>query len=418
MGIIQVAIEFSEIPEILEELRNGKMIVLVDAEDRENEGDLVCAAEQVTPQIINFMAKFGRGLICLPLLPEKCDALGLYPQTVDNTARFGTAFTVSIDAAEDIRTGISAADRAHTIQSAIADDAKPSDLARPGHIFPLRAREGGVLVRAGQTEGAIDLMRLAGLKPAGVICEIMNEDGSMARVPELLEFCEKHKLKIASIAKLIEYRLQRESQIKRIECVNLPTDYGEFTLIAYESITSAEPHLALCKGNVGRLDENGNPIEHNEPLLVRVHSECMTGDLFHSQRCECGYQMITAMKMIEEAGKGALIYLRQEGRGIGLTNKLRAYKLQEQGFDTVDANLKLGFMADRRDYGIGAQICRDLGLREIKILTNNPKKISRLEVYGIKIVEQIPLKAEPGEHNINYLRTKKYRLGHLLDEDL
>ena len=418
MGIIQVATEFSEIPEILEEIRNGNMIVLVDAEDRENEGDLVCAAEKITPQIINFMAKFGRGLICLPLEPEKCDTLGLYPQTVDNTARFGTAFTVSIDAAEGIKTGISAADRAHTIQVAIADGARPNDLARPGHIFPLRARQGGVLVRAGQTEGAVDLIRLAGLKPAGVICEVMNEDGSMARVPELLEFCEKHKLKIVSIAKLIEYRLQRESQIKRLESVNLPTDYGEFTLIAYESITSAEPHLALCKGDVGRLDENGKPIEHNEPLLVRVHSECMTGDLFHSQRCECGYQMVTAMKMIEQAGKGALIYLRQEGRGIGLTNKLHAYKLQEQGFDTVDANLQLGFMADKRDYGIGAQICRDLGLREIKILTNNPKKISRLEVYGIKIVEQIPLRAEPGEHNINYLRTKKYRLGHLLDEDL
>ena len=413
-----MTVQFSEIPEVLEELRNGNMIVLVDAEDRENEGDLVCAAEKVTPEIINFMAKFGRGLICLPLLPEKCDALGLYPQTVDNTARFGTAFTVSIDAAEGIKTGISASDRAQTIQAAIADNAKPSDLARPGHIFPLRAREGGVLVRAGQTEGAIDLMRLADMKPAGVICEIMNEDGSMARGPELLEFCEKHNLKIASIAKLIEYRLQRESQIKRLECVNLPTDYGEFTLIAYDSVTSAEPHLALCKGDVGQLDENGKPIEHHEPLLVRVHSECMTGDLFHSQRCECGYQLITAMKMIEQAGKGALIYLRQEGRGIGLTNKLRAYKLQEQGLDTVDANLRLGLGVDKRDYGIGAQICRDLGLREIKILTNNPKKISRLEVYGIKIVEQIPLKAEPSEYNINYLRTKKYRLGHMLDEDL
>ena len=413
-----MTIQFSEIPEVLEDLRNGNMIVLVDAEDRENEGDLVCAAEKVTPQIINFMARFGRGLICLPLLPEKCDRLGLYLQTVDNTARFGTAFTVSIDATEGISTGISAADRAHTILTAMADDARPGDLARPGHIFPLRAREGGVLIRAGQTEGAIDLMRMAGLKSAGVICEIMNEDGSMARVPELLEFCENHKLKIASIAKMIEYRLQRESQIKRLECVNLPTDYGEFTLIAYESVTSAEPHLALCKGDIGRLDDNGKPIEHKEPLLVRVHSECMTGDLFHSQRCECGYQMVTAMKMIEQAGEGALIYLRQEGRGIGLANKLRAYKLQEQGLDTVDANLKLGFSVDKRDYGIGAQICRDLGLREIKILTNNPKKISRLEVYGIKIIEQIPLQAEPGEHNIQYLRTKKYRLGHLLDEDL
>jgi len=411
-------VQFSEIPEILEELRQGKMIVLVDAEDRENEGDLVCAAEKATPQIINFMSKFGRGLICLPLTAQKCDSLGLYQQTMENTARFGTAFTVSIDAAEGVTTGISAADRAKTVKTAIADNARPADLVRPGHIFPLRARDGGVLVRAGQTEGAADLMRLAGLKMAGVICEIMSEDGSMARVPELLEFCEKHDLKIVSIAKLIEYRLQRESQVKRIESVNLPTDYGEFKLIAYESITSAEPHLALCKGDIGQLDQNGQPVEHHEPVLVRVHSECMTGDLFHSQRCECGYQLITAMKMIEEAGEGALIYLRQEGRGIGLTNKLRAYKLQEQGLDTVEANLKLGFMPDRRDYGIGAQICRDLGLRKIRILTNNPKKISRLEVYGIKIVEQIPLIAQPTQHNIDYLRAKKYRLGHILDEDL
>lgn len=413
-----MTIEFSEIPEILEYLRQGKMIILVDAEDRENEGDLVCAAEKVTPEIVNFMATYGRGLICTPLTREKCNSLGLYPQAVDNTARFGTAFTVSIDAAEGISTGISAADRAHTIQVTIADDAKPDDLARPGHIFPLQACDGGVLVRAGQTEGAVDLMRLASLKPAAVICEVMNEDGSMARVPELLAFCEKHNLKIASIAKLIEYRFQRDSQIKRVECVNLPTDYGEFKLIAYESITSPEPHLALCKGMVGQLDEEGNPIEHKEPVLVRVHSECMTGDLFHSQRCDCGYQMITAMKMIEQVGQGALIYLRQEGRGIGLTNKLRAYKLQEQGLDTVDANIKLGFSADKRDYGIGAQICRDLGLKNIRILTNNPKKISRLEVYGIKIVEQIPIIAEPGKHNVNYLRTKKYRFGHMLDEDL
>ena len=413
-----MAVQFSEIPEVLEELQQGKMVVVVDAEDRENEGDLVCAAEKVTPGVINFMAKYGRGLICLPLTAEKCDSLGLYPQTVDNTARFGTAFTVSIDAADGISTGISVADRAKTVQVAIADDAKASDLVRPGHVFPLRAREGGVLVRAGQTEASVDLTRLAGLKPAGVICEIMNEDGSMARVPELLKFCEKHEMKIVSIAKLIEYRLQRESQIERIECVNLPTDYGEFKLIGYKGRLSSEPHLALCKGGIGELDENGKPVEHDEPVLVRVHSECMTGDLFHSQRCECGYQLITAMKMIEEVGKGALVYLRQEGRGIGLTNKLRAYKLQEQGLDTVEANLKLGFMADKRDYGIGAQICRDLGLRQIRILTNNPKKISRLEVYGIKIVEQIPLRAEPSKHNIDYLRAKKYHLGHMLDEDL
>ena len=413
-----MAVQFSEISEVLEELRRGRLIVLVDDEDRENEGDLVCAAEKVTPEIVNFMATFGRGLVCLPLTPEKCDSLGLYPQTADNTSVFGTAFTVSIDAAKGIATGISAADRAHTIQTTIADDAKSRDLARPGHVFPLRAREGGVLVRAGQTEGAIDLMVQANMKPAGVVCEIMNEDGTMARVPELLKFSEKHNLKITSIAKLVEYRLQRESQITRLDSVRLPTDYGEFNLIGYESITSAEPHLALCKGNIGMLDDSGKPIQHDQPVLVRVHSECMTGDLFHSQRCECGYQLVTAMKMIEKAGVGALVYLRQEGRGIGLTNKLRAYKLQEQGFDTVDANLQLGFSADKRDYGVGAQICRDLGLRKIRILTNNPKKISRLEVYGISIVEQIPLLAEPGEHNIDYLRTKKCRLGHLLDEDL
>ena len=403
---------------MLEDLRAGKMIVLVDAEDRENEGDLVCAAEKVTPEIVNFMAKFGRGLICLPLTAEKCDSLGLYPQTLENTAQFGTAFTVSVDAATGVTTGISAADRARTVQVTVADDARPHDLARPGHVFPLRARDGGVLVRAGQTEGAIDLARLAGLKPAAVICEIMSEDGAMARVPELRAFCKQHDLKIISIAKLIEYRLQRESQVKRFVSVDLPTDYGQFKLFGYESQTSPEPHLALCKGGVGELDANGQIIEHPDAVLVRVHSECMTGDLFHSQRCECGYQLITAMQMIEKKGKGALIYLRQEGRGIGLSNKLRAYRLQEQGLDTVDANLELGFVADRRDYGIGAQICRDLGLRKVKILTNNPKKVSRLGVYGIEVAEQIPLQAKPSEHNVDYLRTKKHRLGHMLDGDL
>ncbi len=412
-----MTVQFSGIPEILQDLREGRMIVLVDDEDRENEGDLVCAAEKVTPGIINFMAMHGRGLICLPLTAEKCDELGLYPQTTENTASLGTAFTVSIDAADGITTGISAADRSRTIQVAIADDTRANNLARPGHIFPLRARDGGVLVRAGQTEGSVDLTRLADLKPAGVICEIMNEDGSMARVPQLLDFCEKHELKITSIAKLVEYRLQRESQIKRVETVHLPTDYGDFKLIGYDSISSAEPHLALCKGGVGDLDENGNVIEHDEPVLVRVHSECMTGDLFHSQRCECGSQLISAMKMIEKQGKGAVIYLRQEGRGIGMVNKLKAYKLQEQGLDTVDANIKLGFMADKRDYGIGAQICRDLGLKNIRILTNSPKKISRLEVYGMKVVEQIPLRVKAGKHNVDYLKTKKLRLGHLLDED-
>ncbi len=409
--------KFSNIEEVLKDLKQGKMIVLVDDEDRENEGDLVCAAEKVTPEVINFMAKNGRGLICLPMTEDRCDRLNLYPQAAENTAQFETAFTVSIDAAQGISTGISAADRAKTIQDAIADDAKPADLARPGHIFPLKAKPGGVLVRAGQTEGAVDLSRLAGLKPAGVICEVMKDDGTMARVPDLMKFCEEHDMKITSIAKLIEYRLQRESHIKRVESVHLPTDYGDFTMIGYDSPNSTEPHLALCKGNVGELDDKGMPVIHDEPVLIRVHSECMTGDLFHSQRCECGFQLIRSMELIEKEGKGAVIYLRQEGRGIGMANKLRAYKLQEKGYDTVDANLKLGFMADKRDYGIGAQIIRDLGLRKVRILTNNPKKVSRLEVYGIKIVEQIPIQTKAGKHNKNYLKTKKYRFGHILDED-
>jgi len=409
---------FAEISAVLEDLRLGKMIVLVDAEDRENEGDLVCAAEKVTAETVNFMATHGRGLICLPMTIERCDALGLHPQTLENTAALQTAFTVSIDAAHGVTTGISAPDRARTIQVALDDRTRPQDLARPGHVFPLRAKKGGVLVRAGQTEGAVDLMTLAGMKPAGVICEIMNEDGSMARVPDLLAFCARHSLRITSISKLIEYRLQRESQVRRVESVTLPTDYGQFKLIAYESITSAEPHLALCKGDIGGLDDKGRPVEHDEPVLIRVHSECMTGDLFHSQRCECGTQLVAALQQIEKEGRGALIYLRQEGRGIGLVNKLRAYKLQEQGVDTVDANLRLGFAVDRRDYGIGAQICRDLGLRQVRILTNNPKKVSRLEVYGIKVVEQIPLQVKSTPHNVDYLRTKKFRLGHLLDEDL
>jgi 3,4-dihydroxy 2-butanone 4-phosphate synthase/GTP cyclohydrolase II len=411
-------VEFSNIPDVLEDLKQGKMIVLVDDEDRENEGDLVCAAEFATPELINFMATHGRGLICVPLTEERCDSLGLHAQAPDNTAQLGTAFTVSVDAREGTTTGISAADRSHTIKLMAKDDTVAADLARPGHIFPLRARDGGVLVRAGQTEGAVDLMRLAELKLAGVICEIINDDGTMSRVPELLKYCKKFDLKITSIAKLIEYRLQNENHIKRIQAINLPTDYGDFRLIGYENTGHVEPHLALCKGGIGELDENGNVIEHDEAVLIRVHSECLTGDLFHSQRCECGYQMITAMKMIEEHGKGALIYLRQEGRGIGLANKLHAYKLQEQGLDTVDANLKLGFSADKRDYGVGAQICRDLGLKNVRILTNNPKKVSRLEVYGIKISEQIPLRADPSEHNIDYLRTKKLRFGHMLDEDL
>jgi 3,4-dihydroxy 2-butanone 4-phosphate synthase / GTP cyclohydrolase II len=411
-------IRIAEIEDILDDLRRGGMIILVDDEDRENEGDLVCAAEKTTPEVINFMARFGRGLICLSLTGEKCDALGLFPQSAENTSRLGTAFTVSVDAAEGITTGVSAADRAHTIQVAIAEGAKAASLARPGHIFPLRARNGGVLVRAGQTEGAVDLMRLAGMKPAGVICEVMNDDGTMARVPQLKEFCKLHNMKMTSVAKLIEYRLQHEPQVKRIQQVKLPTDSGEFELIGYESPMTAEPHLAVVKGGVGSHDQFGKPILHEEPVLVRVHSECLTGDIFHSQRCECGSQLQEALRMIEEEGKGALIYLRQEGRGIGLANKLHAYKLQEQGLDTVDANVELGFAADKRDYGIGAQICRDLGLKRIRILTNNPKKVSRLQVYGIEVTEQIPLIIKAGKHNVNYLRTKKLRLGHILDEDI
>lgn len=395
------------------------MIVLVDDEDRENEGDLVCAAELITPEIINFMARYGRGMICLPLSGSQCDKLNLHPQSVENTARLGTAFTVTIDAREGITTGISAADRAHTIRVASDPNTKGADLARPGHIFPLRARDGGVLMRVGQTEGAVDLMRLAGLRPAGVICEIMKDDGTMARVPDLAVYCKQHSLKMTTVAKIVEYRLQREQLIRRIQEVKLPTDYGEFRMIGYESPGSTEPHLALCKGSVGEIDPaTGNVFQQADPVLIRVHSECMTGDLFHSQRCECGYQLITAMQQIEKEGKGALIYLRQEGRGIGLVNKLHAYKLQEQGLDTIEANVKLGFLADKRDYGIGAQICRDLGLTKVRILTNNPKKISRLEVYGIKIVEQIPIQAVPSKHNLDYLRTKKLRFGHLLDEDL
>ena len=409
---------FSNTDEVVEDLKKGKMIVLVDDEDRENEGDLVAAAEFVTDETINFMAKHGRGLICLALSSEQCDRLSLHPQAQVNTASLGTAFTVSVDARHGITTGISAADRAHTIRIAASEESKPNDLVRPGHVFPLRARDGGVLVREGQTEGAVDLMNIAGLKPAGVICEIMNEDGTMARLPQLLEYCKKHDIKITSIEKIIEHRLQYERTVKRIQSIFLPTDYGEFKMIGYQSLNSTEPHLALCKGGIGDLDENGNPIEHKDPILIRVHSECMTGDLFHSQRCECGYQMVEAMKMIDKAGKGALIYLRQEGRGIGLANKLHAYKLQEQGFDTVDANIELGFLADKRDYGIGAQICRDLGLSKVRILTNNPKKISRLKVYGIEVIEQLPLLAKPSKHNLSYLQTKKKRFGHLLEDDM
>jgi len=407
---------FSDIEEILDEIRAGRLIVLVDDESRENEGDLLCAAQKVTPEIINFMAKFGRGLICMPITRQKAEALNLYPQAMHNTARFGTAFTVSIDAAEGITTGISAADRARTISLACQDDAKPEDFVRPGHVFPLIARDGGVLVRAGQTEGAVDLARLAGLKPMGVICEIMNDDGTMARVDDLERFCARHGLKMCTIADLIKYRLRRDRLIRRAVEFDIPLSTGEFHLIAYESDVDPEPHIALCKGPIGKLDESGQPIPYDEPALVRVHSECLTGDVFDSLRCDCGQQLRTALQKIQAQGVGALIYIRQEGRGIGLLNKLRAYKLQiEQGLDTVEANVHLGFEPDKRDYGIGNQILRDLGLRKLRVMTNNPKKIYGLEGFGLEIVERVPLEIPPHAQNRNYLKVKKEKMGHLLD---
>ena len=409
--------EFSPIPEILEDLKNGKMIVLVDDEDRENEGDLVSAAEFTTPEIVNFMATQGRGLICVPLTEQRCDELGLHPQVAVNTASLSTAFTVSVDAREGITTGISAADRSKTIKLLADKDAKPHDFARPGHLFPLRARNGGTLMRIGQTEGAVDLMRLAGLQPAGVICEIINDDGTMARVPDLVKYCEKFDLKMTSVEKIVEYRTQRETIVKRIQSVKMPTDAGDFVMIGYESPGSTEPHLALCKGGIGDLDSSGKALIHDEPVLVRVHSECMTGDLFHSQRCECGDQLSAAMKMINDEGVGALIYLRQEGRGIGLANKLHAYKLQEQGVDTWDANVDLGFSPDKRDYGIGAQILKDLGIYNVRVMTNNPKKVTDLKVYGIDVAEQVPIEIKSSAHNVDYLKTKKHRFGHMLRED-
>jgi 3,4-dihydroxy 2-butanone 4-phosphate synthase/GTP cyclohydrolase II len=407
---------FSPIPEILEELKAGKMIILVDDEDRENEGDLVMAAEMITPAAINFMVTHARGLICVPLTNERCDKLHLHPQSDKNTAQLGTAFTVTVDAHPrfGVTTGVSAKDRAMTIQVMIAEDAQPQDLLRPGHINPLRAREGGVLVRAGQTEGSVDLARLAGLKPAAVICEIMREDGEMARRPELEAFSAKYGLKMCTIADLISYRLKREQFVRRIESVQLPTNWGLFHLYAYQSAIDPQPHLALCKGGVGDLDAEGKAIIHEEPVLVRVHSECLTGDVFGSGRCDCGPQLSTAMQMIEKAGKGVLVYLRQEGRGIGLANKLHAYALQEKGLDTVEANQKLGLPIDKRDYGIGSQILRDLGLRKIRIMTNNPKKIYGIDGYGLSVVEEVPIRIEAGEHNKKYLDTKKEKMGHTL----
>ena len=393
----------------IEEIRNGRMVILVDDEDRENEGDLTMAAEKITPEAINFMAKNGRGLICLSLTSAHCDRLDLPLMVKNNTSPFQTGFTVSIEAKRGVTTGISAADRATTILTAVADDVRADDLVRPGHIFPLRARDGGVMVRVGQTEGSVDLARLAGLKPAGVICEIMDEDGTMARMPSLQQFSETHGIGIVTIADLVEYRMRAESFVHRAAATRIPTEYGgEFEMIAFENDVDSLLHIALVKGQ----------IDPEKPALVRVHSECMTGDIFGSLRCDCGDQLHRAMEMIDKAGAGVLIYLRQEGRGIGLVNKLKAYELQQkQGFDTVEANLKLGFKEDLRDYGIGAQMLRNIGVRKMRLLTNNPKKMVGLEGYGLSIVEQIPIEIEPNEYNRCYLECKKLKMGHTLQLD-
>ena len=396
--------EFATIEEALEDIRAGKMVVVCDDEDRENEGDLTLAAQFATPEAINFMATHGRGLVCLALTPERCDELGLDLMAAKNETPLQTAFTVAIEAREGVTTGISAADRAHTIQVAVDPETKPHDLVQPGHVFPLKAKAGGVLERTGQTEAAVDLARLAGLNPAGVICEIMNDDGTMARVPDLIPYCREHGLKMITVADLIAYRRRKDKLVERVVSTGLPTAFGEFTAVGYRSLVDDKHHVAMVKGEV----------DGESDVLVRVHSECLTGDVFHSLRCDCGQQLEAALAMIEREGRGVLLYLSQEGRGIGLLNKLRAYKLQEEGLDTVDANLKLGLPADLRDYGIGAQILVDLGLSSIRILTNNPKKIHGLEGYGLSVSEQVPIQSVPNPHNEDYLNAKRDKLGHIL----
>jgi len=392
----------------IKDVKAGRMVILVDDEDRENEGDLTMAAEAVTPEAINFMTKYGRGLVCLSMTGEKIDSLDLPLMVENNTSRFQTGFTVSIEAKCGVTTGISAADRATTILAAVPDDAKPGDLVRPGHVFPLRGRSGGVIVRAGQTEGSIDLARLAGLKPAGVICEIMDEDGTMARMPALEKFSEKHGIGICTIADLIEFRMRTESFVNRAAETVIPTSHaGEFNAVVYENQVDDLLHIAMVKGE----------IDPDKPVLVRVHSECLTGDIFGSLRCDCGEQLHKAMGMIDKDGSGVLLYIRQEGRGIGLVNKLKAYSLQDQGLDTVEANEQLGFKPDLRNYGIGAQILVDLGVGKMRLLTNNPKKMVGLEGYGLSIIEQIPIEIEPNEFNRHYLECKKLKMGHLFNID-
>lgn len=398
-------IAFSSIEELVADIRNGRMVIIVDDEDRENEGDLVCASSKITPDLINFMATHGRGLICAPISQEAAERLGLPLMVRRNTESHGTNFTVAVDAASGVSTGISSADRARTVQVLANPLSEPQDLVRPGHILPLQAKQGGVLRRAGHTEAAVDLARLAGLEPAGVICEILNEDGSMARLPQLLEFAGKHRLRIGTIESLIDYRRSQEKLIERIERIQMPTDFGDFDLIVYAStLNPDEHHLALVKGE----------ILPDEPVLVRVHSECLTGDVFGSRRCDCGSQLHSALAQIEKAGKGVLVYMRQEGRGIGLANKIRAYKLQEEGLDTVEANERLGFGSDLRDYGMGAQILYDLGVRKIRLMTNNPRKVVGLDGHKLEIVEKVPIRIDSNEHNERYLSTKRDKMGHLL----
>ena len=396
--------QFDSIEAVIADIRRGRMVILVDDADRENEGDVIMAAEFVTPQAVNFMAKHGRGLICVPTTTERLKQLGIEEMVKQNRDSFKTAFQVSVDAAKGISTGISAADRAKTIAMLANPTAVPNDLVQPGHVFPLRARPGGVLQRAGHTEAAVDLAVLAGCRPITVICEIMNDDGTMARLPQLRKFARTHKLKIATIANLIEYRRTREKLVERVEVVKLPTDYGDFDLHLYRSRTDGQHHMALVRGNVAG----------KKGVLVRVHSECLTGDVFGSRRCDCGPQLHQAMKQVADAGAGVILYMRQEGRGIGLAPKIKAYKLQEQGYDTVEANAKLGYGMDLREYGLGAQILCDLGLKTIRLLTNNPKKVVGLEGYGLKIVEQVPIRVKSNPHNERYLKTKREKLGHLL----